>query len=74
MCHKRTHWLHDAWRLLVVCGAACSMTVLRTCVVNGRVAVAWVQADSELGAEGGKALAPELGKLTQLQTLDLGCE
>ena len=33
-----------------------------------------VQADNELGAEGSKALTPALGKLTQLQTLNLGCE
>ena len=38
------------------------------------VAVVCVQADNEFGAEGAKALAPELGKLTQLQTLDLGGE
>ena len=39
-----------------------------------RVAVACLQAGNELGAEGAKAVAPELGKLTQLQTLDLGRE
>ena len=39
------------------------------------VAVVWLwlclQVGTGLGAEGAKALAPELGKLTQLQALDL---
>ena len=35
------------------------------------VAVVWLHADNKLGAEGAKVLAPELGKLMQLQTLDL---
>ena len=35
------------------------------------MAVVCLQADNKLDAEGAKALAPELGKLTQLQTLNL---
>ena len=34
----------------------------------------YFQADNKLGAEGAKSLAPELGKLTQLQTLNLSGE
>ena len=34
------------------------------------MAVVCLQAANELGAEGAKVLAPELGKLTQLQTLN----
>ena len=30
--------------------------------------------DNKIGDEGAIALAPELGKLTQLQTLNLHCE
>ena len=45
------------------------------CVVGcGGVAAAWLQAGNFMGAEGAKALAPELGKLTQLQTLHLNGE
>ena len=40
----------------------------------GGVGAVCLQAVNELGAEGAKALAPELGKLTQLQTLNLESE
>ena len=59
-----------------VCGyvSLCSVTVMCICVwlpSCGCAAVVWLQAGNKLGAEGAKALAPELGKLTQLQTLNL---
>ena len=55
---------------LVVCDVAPSFVLLLhvccwvVCVCSG----------NEIGAEGANALAPSLAKLTQLQTLDLGCE
>ena len=41
--------------------------MLRLCDLDGDL-----QAGNKVGAEGAKALAPELGNLTQLHTLDLG--
>ena len=53
-----------------------TLGVFHNCVVAfvfgcGGVAVACLQADNKLRAAGAKALAPELGKLTQLQTVNL---
>ena len=59
----RAHWFH-LWRLTGACVVtSCSVTVM--CICDN------LQADNRVGVEGAKALAPELGKLTQLQTLNL---
>ena len=66
------------WCLVCVCGDDASRCVTMMCIC---VLLRWcghtvvcLQPGNELGAEGAKALAPELGKLTQLQTLNLYCE
>ena len=58
------------------CVCVVTLGLLHDCVVAsvfgcGGVAAVCLQADNEVGAEGAKALAPELGKLRQLQTLNL---
>ena len=72
----RAHWLH-LWRLTRACVVTLRRVLRLWCASVfdcRRVAVVCLQAGTRLGAEGAKALAPELGKLTQLQTLDLECE
>ena len=66
------------WCSLVVIDDTCEVTrgpMTCICVIGcGCVAVAWLQTDNMLGAEGAKALVPELVKLTQLQMLHLESE
>ena len=73
---RRAHWLH-VWRLTIAFVVTLRRVLWPWCAcVFGcrRVAVACLQADNSFGAEGAKAVAPELGKLTQLQTLSLAGE
>ena len=58
---------------LVVCDVTPSFVLLLH-VCCWVVVCVCVCSDNELGAEGAKALAPSVAKLTQLQTLDLGGE
>lgn len=59
---------------LVAC--MCAWGFIDSLYVHDCVAFVWnhsvhLQSDNELGAEGAKALAPEVGKLTKLRTLSL---